>query len=35
VRFHSVYDGSSTVAAPFFNTGCSFLSCSNAAADVR
>ena len=35
VWFHSVYDGSSTIAAPLFNTCCGFLSCSNAAADVR
>jgi hypothetical protein len=35
VRFHSIYDGSSTVAAPLFNICCSFRSCSNAATDVR
>jgi len=35
VWFHPVYDGSSTVAGWFFNTCCSFLSCSRAAAEVR
>jgi hypothetical protein len=35
VWFHSIYDGSSTITAPFFNICCSFLSCSNSVADVR